>query len=87
MSLRLLIVLVLGCTALAAADLRDRILLKSGQPKLAIIDSERGNVLLIRATANSRPSEQRLGEVKSWTYREMEEGYWPQAVQASSSWT
>lgn len=82
MSLRLLTVLILGCSALAAADLRDRILLKSGQPKLAIIDSERGNVLIIRATANSRPSEQRLGEVKSWTYREMEEGYWPQAVQA-----
>lgn len=80
---RALCVLMFGCVALAAADQRDTIILRANnQRQLAIIDSERPSVLITRATPNSQPRELRLSDVASWTYREMSDGYWPQAVQA-----
>jgi tetratricopeptide (TPR) repeat protein len=80
---RIVLALFLGFGALTAVEQRDLIILKANnQKKYAIIDSERADELITRATSNSQPSKQRLHEVKSWTYREMEEGYWPQAVQA-----
>ncbi len=80
---RALCILMFGCVALAAADLRDTIILRANnQRQLIIIDSERAGVLVTRATVNSQPRELRLSDVASWAYREMSEGYWPQAVQA-----
>lgn len=82
---RVSLLLLIGCLVLAsaAADQRDLIILRANnQRKLAVIDSERSGVLLIRMTPNSPASEQRLSEVASWNYREMADGYWPQAVQA-----
>lgn len=80
---RALCVLMFGCVALAAADQRDTIILRANnQRQLAIIDSERVGMLITRATPNSQPRELRLSDVASWTYREMSDGYWPQAVQA-----
>ncbi len=83
---RILLLTLISCLALASAatpDQRDVIILRANnQSKLAVIDSERPGVLLIRMTSNSPVSEQRLSEVASWTYRDMADGYWPQAVQA-----
>lgn len=80
---RALCVLMLGCVALAAADQRDTIIMRANnQRQLAIIDSERVGMLITRATPNSQPRELRLSDIASWTYREMSDGYWPQAVQA-----
>lgn len=80
---RILCLLLLGCVTVAAADQRDTIILRANnQRQLAIIDSERTGLLITRATANSQPREQRLSDIASWTYREMADGYWPQAIQA-----
>lgn len=77
-----LMIVSFSVASLSAADQRDLIILKSNQKSYAIIDSERSNALLIRATVNSQQKEQRMHEVKSWEYKEMSDGYWPQALQA-----
>jgi len=80
---RTLCLMLLGCVTLAAADQRDTIILRANnQRQLAIIESERTGLLITRATINSQPREQRLSDIASWTYREMADGYWPQAMQA-----
>ena len=83
MTLRPLLLLSLVVVAMTAAETRDLIILKANdQKKLAFIDGELADKLIIRVSAQSKPSEQPLRDVRSWEYIEMKDGFWPQAVEA-----
>lgn len=84
MTLRPFFLFALAVVALSAVETRDLIILKANdQKKLAIIESELADHLVIRASAQSKETkDQPLREVKSWEYVEMKDGFWPQAIEA-----
>lgn len=90
MSLRPLLALLIAFAAVAAApvaagEVKDLVVLKANdQKKTCFIDTETADgKLMYRNSASDKDAKSyRLGELRSWEYAEMRDGYWPKAVEA-----
>lgn len=90
MSLRPLLALFLAFVAVAAApaaagEVKDLVVLKANdQKKTCFIETETadGKIMYRNSATDKDAKAYRLGELRSWEYAEMRDGYWPKAVEA-----